>query len=361
MIRTYRELGSLADEWNRLALDAGTPFMSHEWLSAWCNAFGDRRCSWIVLHDEDGSIRACTCVQRGRSGKLASATNVHNPDWEVLARDEQARSELWSELVHEGASRIVLQGMRGDKEGTRFVSGELERAGYRAVRIPGPFCPWLPLPSSWEELLEGSSSSLRAQVRRRRRGLEREGAMTFRVSGGPATLEHDLEMFLQLEASGWKGRNGTAILSKPSTHGLYREFARGAAAQGWLRLYFLELDGEVIAADFGCAFAGTGVFLKTGFNEAHGRLSPGLVLRAEVLRSSIEEGLGGYDFLGDPDIYKTRWTSEVRPRLGIWAYRREALPGYLYRKRLRPLLKSARNQALELRARVPERSSKARG
>ncbi len=360
MIRSYRELGPLVNDWNRLALLAGTPFMTGEWLSAWCSAFGHGRCGWTVLHDDDGSIRAGACVRRTKLGKLASTTDDYGCDWEILARDERARVELWSALVHEGASHIQLEGMLEHADSARFISEELGRAGYRVVRLAGPLSPWLTLPASWEELIQNASSSLRAQVGRRRRMLEREGAVTFRVGGSLATLERDLEIFLTLESSGWKERSGTAITSKPSTNRLYRDFARGAAAQGWLRLYFLELDGEAIAADYGCAFAGTGVFMKTGFNEDYGRLSPGLVLRAEVLRSSIEEGLAGYDFLGDPDNYKTRWTSEVRPRLRIWAYRRGALPGYVYRKRVRPLLKSVRDRALKLRARVPVRGEVSR-
>jgi hypothetical protein len=352
MIRTYQELGSLADSWNELALQAGTPFMSGEWLSAWCDAFAHGGCGWTVLHDSDGSVRAGACLRRTRPGKLASTTNEHGHDWEILARDDQARAELWSALVQEGADHIRLEGMLEQADSARFVGGWLEDAGYKVVRVQGPCSPWLTLPSRWEDLIGGVSGSLRAQVGRRRRMLEREGVVTFRVGGldgAPAALEADLEIFLALEASGWKGRSGTAITSKASTDRLYREFARSAAARGWLRLYFLELDGEAIAADYGCVFAGTGVFMKTGFNEAHSRLSPGLALRAEVLRSSIEEGLTGYDFLGDPDTYKTRWTAETRPRLRIWAYRRTALPGYAYRKRVRPLLKSARGHMLKLR------------
>ncbi len=357
MVRTYGELGSLAPEWNRLALQAGTPFMTHEWLRSWCNAFARGNSRWLVLQDDDGSMRAGACVLRTRSGKLCSAMNVHSADWDVLASDPQSRAELWSALLGEGASRVELQGMRADTDSDRHVCRELERAGYQTVRLEGPFCPWLSLPSDFEQLLAGTSSSLRAQVRRRGRMLEREGTLTFRTTSGGPALEADLETFLALEASGWKGSKGTAILSKRSTESLYREFARAAADQGWLRLYFLEIDGEAIAADFGCAYAGTGVFLKTGFNEDYSRLSPGLVLRAEVLRASIEEGLRGYDFLGDPDTYKTRWTADVRPRVGIWAYRHEALPGYLYRKRLRPLLKSARDRVRSAAERLPQRST----
>jgi len=346
MIRTYRELGPLAADWNGLALDAGTPFMTHEWLSCWSRAFGGGDAIWIVLHDSDGSLRAGACLQPRRGNGLACAADELSGDWDVLAREESARRELWAAIVGRGASRIHLQGMPADAAGTRLACEELERSGYRTVRRPGPFCPWLALPSSWEEMMESLSGHMRTQISRRRRMLEREGTVTFRtVTGGP-TLEEDLERFLTLEACGWKGRSGTAILGNPSAEGLYRGFAHGAAEKGWLRLHLLELNGEPIAIHYGCAFGGRGVFIKTGFDEAYRRVSPGVLLVAETLRCAIEEGLQSYDFLGSAEHYKTRWTSEVHAREQIWAYRREALPGYVYRKRLRPLLKSVRDRAI---------------
>ncbi|HUA75959.1 MAG TPA: GNAT family N-acetyltransferase [Solirubrobacteraceae bacterium] len=343
--------GSLAEQWNALALGGGTPFMTYEWLDAWEAAFGDGACERIMLRDAQGGLRACTCIVRAGRGRLASTTNSHSPDWELLAADDASRRELARALITKGAARVQLQGMLQDGPGAAALVDELAAGGYRTVREPGPFCPWLSLPGTWEELSAAISGSLRSQVRRRRKMLEREGELRFRVGGQGAELERDLESFLRIEASGWKGRDGTAILSRPETARLYREFAQAAAERGWLRLYFLELDGATIAADYDCAFGGTSYFMKTGFDERHARLSPGLVLRAEVLRSSIEEGLTGYDFLGEPDTYKTRWTAERRPRLALWAYRREALGGYAYRKRLRPLLKAARDRAAELRER----------
>jgi len=208
-------------------------------------------------------------------------------------------------------------------------------------------------------MLESVSGHLRGEIGRRRRMLEREGSVTFRtVSGGP-TLEEEVGTFLKLEASGWKGRSGTSILGNPSAESLYFGFARAAAEKGWLRLHLLELNGVPIAIDYGCAFGGRGVFIKTGFDEAYRRMSPGTLLLAETLRRAIEEGLHSYDFLGAAEHHKTRWTSEVHARERIWAYRREALPGYVYRKRVRPLLKSVRDRAIAARGLAIPRSSDA--
>jgi CelD/BcsL family acetyltransferase involved in cellulose biosynthesis len=359
MIRTYPELGPLVGDWDRLALTAGSPFLTHEWLNCWCSAFGRGDPIWLVLQDRDGSLRAGACLQSMKGKGLASAADELSGDWDVVARDESAREELWAAIVERGASRIHLQGMPEHAAGTRFVCEELGRSGYRTVRKPGPFSPWLALPTSWEEMIESVSRKLRAEIKHRRRMLEREGPVTFRTVSGGSTLAEDLERFLKLEASGWKGRSGTSILGNSSAESLYLGFARAAAERGWLRLHLLELNGVPIAIDYSCAFGGRGVFIKAGFDEAYRRMSPGTLLLAETLRRCIEEGLHSCDFLGETEHYKRRWTSEVHPREQIWAYRREALPGYVYRKRARPLLKSVRDRAIAIRGLAIPRSSDA--
>ena len=292
---------------------------------------------------------------------MASPTNPHSGHWDVVARDESARAELWGGIIRLHPARIRLEAIHERAAGTRSLCAQLDESGYRTLVVPGPRSPWLELPGSWEEMIGSLRTKLRGELRRRRRILEREGTVSFRtVSGGP-TLERDLEKVLRLEASGWKGRAGTAILSDPATERVYRGFAHAAAREGWLRLRFLELDGEPIAADYGCVFAGGGVAIKVGVSEAHRRVAPGVLLLAEVLRSAIEEGVSSYDFLGESDAFKTEWTSEARPRARIWAYRRRADPGYLYRKRLRPLMKAARDRAMAARdGRWPRATARSR-
>jgi CelD/BcsL family acetyltransferase involved in cellulose biosynthesis len=352
MIETRSELAGLVTQWDDLARESGNVFMSSAWLSSWWNAFGTEAPLWMLDCDSTGALCAGTLLMR-RNGRLESAANVHSGAWGVLAREEDARAGMWRAIAEMGAARVRGESMPEDRQEGRLARSQLERAGYRVVQVDGPFSPWVSLQSSWEEFIGGTNSSLRRQVGRRSRQLEREGSLVHRTQTGGPSLEEDLERFLTLEAAGWKGANGTAILSRPATERLYRDFARAAADCGALRLHMLELDGALIAASFDCAFAGVGSLLKTAFSEPHGRLSPGLVLLAGVLRACIEEGIQGYDFLGDPDPYKMRWASEVRPRSQVFAYRGSASLGYAYRKALRPALKSARER-LRQRSRARE-------
>lgn len=338
MISTYPTLDSLGLEWDALALNVGSPFLTRTWLSCWWSAFGCGDPLWLVLRDSDGFLRAGAFLHRiGR--RIEASANVHSGDWDGLASNDEARAELWAAIACQGVNRIRLQAVPA--ESSRLACRELESAGYRVVCKAGPYCPRLELPDSWDELIGAVSGGLRQQIGRRYRALQRQGALTFRTVGGGPTLEDDLSAFFYVEASGWKGRAGTAIVSNAATERLYRGFARAAAANDWLRLHLLELDGVVIAASYDCVYEGNAFLLKTSFSEAHGRYSPGLVLLAEVLRSSIEEGLRCYEFLGEPERYKTRWTSALRPRVHIWAYRGLARQGYLYPQIVRPLLRTA--------------------
>jgi CelD/BcsL family acetyltransferase involved in cellulose biosynthesis len=191
-----------------------------------------------------------------------------------------------------------------------------------------------------EALLAGVSRNLRSQVGRRERALQRTGDLGFRTVAGGPELPSALDHLLRVEASGWKARAGTAILNDPAAEALYRSFAARASARGWLRVHLLELDGEPIAADLNCSFGRTGLLIKTGFDERHAALSPGLVLRARVLRAAIEEGLEFYDFLAGAQPYKLRWGAQVRRRVTLLAYRGpQTCPDRLYERRVRRVAK----------------------
>jgi CelD/BcsL family acetyltransferase involved in cellulose biosynthesis len=347
LIDDPRELPG-AEDWNVLGSSVGSPFLTIQWLAAWWRAFGSGRFTCLVVRDGRDSLRAGACCRRLSGGRLAAAANTHSGDWDVVAVDPHARQVLWQALAGLGAGAVHLAGIRS-RESLEEADQEFHTSGYSTVQAPGVRSPYLELPESWDDLLASVSRNLRSQLGRRRRLLQREGRLVFRTTVGGEELERDLATFLRVESSGWKAGTGTSILSDPRTERLYMDFAKAAAAAGWLRLHFLELDGVPVAADLNCAFAGGMFLMKTGFDERYRRFSPGLVLRGEVLRAAVQEGASFYDFLGGPDSYKLRWTTELRPRSAIRAYRGARRPLVLYHARLRPALKAGVVRARELK------------
>ena len=331
-------LREVAAEWDALAVGAGSPFLLTAWLEPFCEAFGIEPVV-AELREHDGGLAAGLVLQRIRGG-LEAVANDHTGDWDAVAADPAAHAELWQALAASRPGRLHLLRLRSGPAADT-VRAALSTAGLAVVETPELDCPYLELPGDFDQLLAARSSNTRSQWRRRRRNLEREGELALRVVTGGPDLDAELDALFAVEASGWKARNGTAIVSSPDTERLYRGFAHRLADAGLLRVYLLELDGRLLAGDLGCALDGVGFLVKTGFDEAAGRLSPGLVLRGEVLRASIEEGLRGYDFLGRADDYKTRWTGDVRPRVRLdGTSRAEAL----WRARLRPALAAVKRR-----------------
>ncbi|MEA2449098.1 MAG: hypothetical protein QOG63_1030 [Thermoleophilaceae bacterium] len=334
-----------ADEWNALALRRPTPFLTHEWITAWEAAYGGAGLRHVVLRDADGALRAGASIERDHPWLLSAAANDHSGVWDVVARDMGARREAWERIADLGAARVRFPGMFGDPDSAGAAARALHDRGYRLVREDGPRGPVMQLAPDWDAQLRRVSRNLRSQLGRRRRALERHAPLVFRTVTGGDELDAELDCLFELEGSGWKRRAGTAILSDPRSEQLYRSFAHAAARRGWLRVHLLEVGGRPVAGDLSCVLDGVAFLLKTGYAEDGGlaRLSPGLVLRGEAVRHYIEEGLAGYDLGGGADRYKLRWTDTVLPRVTLTGYRGAALAPLAYRKRVRPLLKAARD------------------
>ena len=121
-----------------------------------------------------------------------------------------------------------------------------------------------------------------------------------------------LEDGFAVEASGWKGDNGTAIASGAETRQFYTGIARWAASRGWLRLAFLRLDGHPIAFQYGLEDGGTYYFLKGGYDAKYSRFSPGRLLLASLIERAFDNGLKRFDFGGADESFKREWANGRR-------------------------------------------------
>lgn len=334
---------SLAPQWDGLAERVGNPFLTAAWLGAWWDAFAPDDGMALAMQADDGSLLAGACFRAGGKG-LQAMSNAHTNDWGAVAIDADAAKLYWSQVAARSGRRLVLERLPLAPDLAGSARESIESAGFGVVAEAGEASPWMDLPGSLEELLAGRSRNLRSQVGRRKRALEKQGKLEFRTIRDEDGLDGVLGELLRLEGAGWKGDAGTAILADRATEALYRGFATVAARKGILRVYVLELDGRLIAGDYGCVYGGCGYLIKTAFDEEMGRYAPGLVLRAEVLRASIDEGLKRYDFLGGPDAYKLRWTEDLRERVTLRAFRGlGSAPARIWWSAARPALKRVHN------------------
>jgi hypothetical protein len=88
--------------------------------------------------------------------------------------------------------------------------------------------------------------------------------------------------FLDLEARGWKGQEGTALACNPADTRFFAALAHEGASRRQLLVYRLKLDERIIALTT-VFVSGDGAFLfKTAYDEAYSRGSPGALLQAYI-------------------------------------------------------------------------------
>jgi CelD/BcsL family acetyltransferase involved in cellulose biosynthesis len=163
-------------------------------------------------------------------------------------------------------------------------------------------------PGGWEEYLAGRSRNLRSQLGRKRRKLEREHGLAFRLSDDPERLEADMEALYRLHRARW-GVEGSGALSGARA-AFHRDFASAALERGWLRLWLAEADGETVAAWYGFRFGGAESYYQSGRAPDWERTSVGLVLLAHTMEQAMNDGMAEYRLLRGGEGYKDRFATD---------------------------------------------------
>jgi CelD/BcsL family acetyltransferase involved in cellulose biosynthesis len=163
------------------------------------------------------------------------------------------------------------------------------------------------------------SSEYRRQMKRKEKRLAECGRMEYVTLTQDGDLEVWLKQFLQLEDSGWKGREGSALASTPASRSYFLEIGHEAYRRGKLIMQSLMLDGRPIAQY--CAFAaGIGSFdFKPAYDEAYSRFSPGILLELERFRHlHTRSDLAWMDSCSEPDSFRNRIWGERKEIKSVW-------------------------------------------
>ncbi len=124
----------------------------------------------------------------------------------------------------------------------------------------------------------------RKELNRVLRRLGEGGKLEFRTLQTGEALQPWLDDFLKLEASGWKGKQGTAITCQDAHCTFFHDMAAEAFARGQLQMLGLFLDRRPVALKCNLR-SGVGAFaFKIAFDEDFARYSPGVQLEVENVR-----------------------------------------------------------------------------
>jgi CelD/BcsL family acetyltransferase involved in cellulose biosynthesis len=197
---------------------------------------------------------------------------------------------------------------------------------WRALRTPDVVSPIVDLDGTYEDWREATRKRWQAPLERLGRKMARDHDAVFTLVEPPRDLAAALSAGFELEASGWKGEAGTAILSTPETATFYRSLAEAFDARGELRTSTITLDGRLVAFELALVCDGRLYKLKNAYDESLRRLAPGLVLHLRVIERCFALGLDACEILGDRADWKAKFANAERPHYVWTGYARGGIP-----------------------------------
>ena len=264
-----------------LAVESGYAHLSVRFVQNWCHHhlfLGTP----LVRHGDETDFWSAVLDQLDRAGWVPNLLHLRG-----LVEDGP---------VHRGlATAAALRG-RGcatvHRESRALLAGSLDPdAYYRATIRP----------------------KKRKEIRRLRARLTELGELRVSQLEPGEPLEPWCDLFLALEASGWKGRGRSALACDPRTDRFFRDALAGAHEAGKLQFLRLDVGGRPIAMLVNFLAPPGGFSFKTCFDEDYARFSPGVLIQLENLGLMARTGLDWMDSCA----------SEHHPMIdGLWSGRR---------------------------------------
>lgn len=205
----------------------------------------------------------------------------------LLDRDmsDAAATRLLQAARSSGAHALVLRDVAVDGVTMGAIATALGRDGLRLRVLHDYKRACLDATRDGDEVLQNALGSKKLkELRRQRHRLAEHGAVDFAVARSPADVAAALETFLTLEASGWKGHRGTALIQHEGDAAFIRRATAALALTNQCEIVTLRAGGAAIAAGIVLRHQGRAFFFKLGVDQRFAKYSPGVQLTLDLTR-----------------------------------------------------------------------------
>jgi CelD/BcsL family acetyltransferase involved in cellulose biosynthesis len=141
----------------------------------------------------------------------------------------------------------------------------------------------------YERTTNAISGSFKRNLRRLSRRAAQTAPLTYWSVHEYVELIEALPRFFAIEASGWKGGEGTAIACDGTLMAFYGRLVEEFGARGQCSINFLRHGDKDVAAQFCLQMGGATNLLKIGFDEAHADIAPGNLIMERTIRACCED------------------------------------------------------------------------
>lgn len=298
---------------NKFNLDWKCLFVLPLWLKTWWDTFGENNSPEILAGYRQGKLIGVAPLHiQEKTARFIGGENVCDYQDVIVASNHYPEffKAILTHLKKKGVRFLQLETLRPDSISLTQLPNLAKQMEYAVVCNQVAFSYEIILPHTWELYLQMLAGKQRHEIRRKLRRLNEAGEIRFRVIKRPDEISENIDtFFFMFKAS----RPDKSEFLTDQMVSFFRLLAQRMAQQGFLRMFFLDID-RVPAAGVMCFDFNDILFLyNNGYNPQFSNLSPGFLSKVYSIRNSIEQGKLRYDLLKGDEGYKKRLGSTPVP------------------------------------------------
>jgi Acetyltransferase (GNAT) domain len=196
-----------------------------------------------------------------------------------------AITSLLAQARKVGAHALILRNVAPDGAAMKAIGDVLARGGLHPRVLQSRIRACLDATRDAEALLRDALGAKKLkELRRLRHRLAERGAVKFDVARTPEEVTSAIETFLTLEASGWKGRRGTALVQDDGDASFVRRATVALAETRQCEIVSLCAGDTPVAAGIVLRHQDRAFYFKVGIDERFAKFSPGVQLTLDLTR-----------------------------------------------------------------------------
>lgn len=321
----------LAQEWDDLLVrSVNAPFfMRYIYQRTWWQYLGSGDLVLIAIRTDEGRLVGLAPLYGENSvagqRELSFVGCVDVSDYLDLLVDQDYVEPVYAVLLDcLGSGQVAWDKLylcslpHNSLTHTRLVEAVRAR-GWQAEVRQQDVCPVITLSGDWESYLAGIDKKQRHEIRRKIRKIETEAQTRWYAVESVEGLDEAMTAFIELHQKSTRDKEdfwNDALIR------FFKAMAVELAKAGWLKLYFIEVNGFKAASMLCFDYNNEFLLYNSGFDpEQFANLSPGNVLTAYTIQDALRLGRSRYDFLRGDEVYKFRFGAVAEPVYDLEVYR----------------------------------------
>ena len=307
----------IEDIWHELEEEGKVyPFNTFEWVLNWWKYFGHgKNLEIIVVYEGTMPIGIApfmiTYFEKGLFAKRIKFIGSTNSDYLDFIVRSGYEKQFYTAIVDFLEKRIDsltvldLEHIPEDSEFFPYIMGSNLYYDYEVQDI----CPYIELPDTWEEYLEGLEGKFRRNLNYEVRRFFKEYDASFYVVKDFELVDRAMDTLINLHQKRWRQKHMPGVFYSKRIRDFHKDVAKDMFLKGELSLFELKDGVKTVVSLLSYHVGGIRYYYISGYDIEYSKRSVGNITVGLAIKHSIEEGDRVFDFLRGDEEYKRNWTS----------------------------------------------------